>query len=316
MGRRSGMSDSTDALELFLDTICNAFGGIIFISLLVCVMLQLSGDVIDAKTDPHDPVRKAKLQAKLKEVQDEIDKLIAIRQTQITQLPMLKNSTDSATLDKYAKLSKRQVELEVIKNRLLKVLGVKKIDQETNEQFLAKLTKEEEKIEKETAELATIIKKQQSAASRANVRTPSAKRTRKKQVPILLSGGRISFVYKHNDTGVPVAENTAEVNIVKIPGEPGKAQVFISPKPGQGVTIENTDVFAAQLTTILSKFNAKPRPGVTEANCHYLMVAVWPDSHTQFEILRDMITKKDFGYGLILMEKDGKVTTGGAGEEQ
>lgn len=35
-------SPTSDSLELLLDTICNTFGGIVFIALLIVVMLRLS----------------------------------------------------------------------------------------------------------------------------------------------------------------------------------------------------------------------------------------------------------------------------------
>ena len=35
--------DQTDGLELFLDTICNTFGGIIFLAILVAILSQTQG---------------------------------------------------------------------------------------------------------------------------------------------------------------------------------------------------------------------------------------------------------------------------------
>lgn len=314
MGRKSGMGDATDALELFLDTICNAFGGIIFISLLVCVMLQLSGEVIGAK--PGDPVYEARLKAQLEDIQGEIEKLTAVRQTQIKQLPLVKSDTDPELIEKYTKLSEQQVKLDEIKNRLIKALGVIRIEVETSGKYLAKLVEKKDKLEKEHAILATTIKKQKDAESHVKLRVPQSRTSRKRQIGVLLSGGRMSFVSKFNDRGARVAYNNADVKITEAPGAGGKVKA-ISPRAGRGTTIENTEAFAGRLANVLAKFNAKPGPGRDEAACHYFMTAVWPDSHKQFEILRDMLTERGFGYGLILMKEGESVPVGSSvGEEQ
>jgi hypothetical protein len=314
MGRRSGMGDATDALELFLDTICNAFGGIIFISLLVCVMLQLSGDVIGAK--PGDPIYEARLKAQLEDIQGEIEKLTAVRQTQIKQLPLVKSDTDPELIEKYTKLSEQQVKLDEIKNRLIKAIGVIRIEVETSGKHLAKLVEKKDKLEKEHAILATTIKKQKDAVSQVKLRVPQSKTSRKRQVAVLLSEGRMSFVSKFNNRGASIAYNNADVKITEAPGVNGKVKT-ISPRAGRGAAIDNTEVFAGLLTNILAKFNAKPGPGRDEAACHYFMVAVWPDSHKQFEILRDMLAERGFGYGLILMKEGESVSVGSSnGAEQ
>ncbi len=43
MRRRLGRKTEQSSFDLFLDTICNAFGGIMFIAILVSILLQMKG---------------------------------------------------------------------------------------------------------------------------------------------------------------------------------------------------------------------------------------------------------------------------------
>jgi seryl-tRNA synthetase len=48
MARRRRAQSAT-SLDLFLDTICNAFGGIMFISILISILVQMRGDIPDSQ---------------------------------------------------------------------------------------------------------------------------------------------------------------------------------------------------------------------------------------------------------------------------
>ncbi|MEO8166385.1 MAG: hypothetical protein ABI619_13420, partial [Betaproteobacteria bacterium] len=45
MRRRTNTDDSS--LELLLDTICNTFGGILFISMLVVILLNMTSEAVE-----------------------------------------------------------------------------------------------------------------------------------------------------------------------------------------------------------------------------------------------------------------------------
>lgn len=42
--RRRRRTTSADSLELLLDTICNTFGGVLFIAILVVILLRMTGE--------------------------------------------------------------------------------------------------------------------------------------------------------------------------------------------------------------------------------------------------------------------------------
>ena len=68
MARRGDSMNVNEALELFLDTMSNTFGGVVFISLLVCMLIQTRG----VEQNPVEPVR---LQRDLQKLETEIQGL-------------------------------------------------------------------------------------------------------------------------------------------------------------------------------------------------------------------------------------------------
>src|SRR5687768_3661347 len=74
MSRKS--SASSDSLDLLLDTICNTFGGVLFIAMLVIILLNMSGE--KAASVPATPDAQAQLaaaQAEMVRAQTELDQL-------------------------------------------------------------------------------------------------------------------------------------------------------------------------------------------------------------------------------------------------
>ena len=71
------------SLELLLDTICNTFGGVLFISILVVILLNMSSK--QAETTPPTDAARAELieaQARLSKTNDELEQLLTAIQTQ------------------------------------------------------------------------------------------------------------------------------------------------------------------------------------------------------------------------------------------
>ena len=60
MRRRRSGGDGDDSLELLLDTITNAFGGIVFLAILVIILLQNSSETSTPASKPdEDPLALA-----------------------------------------------------------------------------------------------------------------------------------------------------------------------------------------------------------------------------------------------------------------
>ncbi|MBQ2682672.1 MAG: hypothetical protein IJG02_02235, partial [Thermoguttaceae bacterium] len=73
---RKNRQRAGDSLEMFLDTICNTFGGILFILLFIVIQLQMAQQsVSEAVSDPVSAVEFDTLKAKWEEKRYELEKL-------------------------------------------------------------------------------------------------------------------------------------------------------------------------------------------------------------------------------------------------
>ena len=70
--RRATLSDGS--LELLLDTITNAFGGILFLAILVVVLLKATGQKVDT-VKPVSELDMTALTAKMQEVEAELSQV-------------------------------------------------------------------------------------------------------------------------------------------------------------------------------------------------------------------------------------------------
>ena len=56
--RKRASSDTLDSLELLLDTICNTFGAVIFISMLLAVLVTNSASSVPVKTSTQNAAQE------------------------------------------------------------------------------------------------------------------------------------------------------------------------------------------------------------------------------------------------------------------
>ena len=75
MSRHRGAADES-SLELLLDTICNTFGGVLFISILVVILVNMSSEAVS--TTPPDEISQSELiqmETQLQQSQERMQKL-------------------------------------------------------------------------------------------------------------------------------------------------------------------------------------------------------------------------------------------------
>lgn len=309
MPKKAGIGGS-DALELFLDTICNAFGGIIFISLLVCVMLQLSGRFVRA---PKDPAEQKARQQRLKEVQARIARLQSVVDAQAKLLKAMTPGADPGRYRRYLVLVDEKTRLEdkskalhgELQGILIKVDEAEGRRLELQERR-GELAEQEEKLNEELKKLRKRRGMQLSV--------PTAGATKKKPVAVMVCGERIAFVKKYGPNGLPIAMNDDHI-VVR--DDPARRAKTVELKPGGGIPVrvlpaaeENWEErekalaeLAGQVAPELQNLTPAPQNGRGEEQCHYVVLYVWPDSFQQAGLLRDILINKGFNYSLILMKQ-------------
>lgn len=272
MARRS-CSGESDSLELLLDTICNVFGGIVFIAILVAV---LSSPTVEApKTVDRRPEREvAQLQAELQQYEQ------ALRQMKQTQQA---GNVDAAAahisaLEQLERQERSQrEELERLQKWLVQVAELRKLDSQP-------LTKQLREIE----DLLQRAHEQQRVAQLAlsrRLRLPQERATSLRQAIFLVSGERIYAVAcgAHDPL-------RARADDVVIQGSAPEWRV--TPQQGRGLV-------AAHLAKDESFRNLLPH---IPANVFFFECFVTPDGVEAFNHLRDTAVELGYSYNVSPIE--------------
>jgi hypothetical protein len=139
--------------------------------------------------------------------------------------------------------------------------------------------------------------KQELAKRTEDARLPIQRDTDKREMPFLLTAGRLHSVYLVRADG-SIVFNSGECATVKASGAEE-----VSAKPGTGVPVEDSDDSRKAVAERLANL---------ESSGDYLAVFVWPDSFPQFRLLKEILVSKNFEYRLVPMAASEKVYRGSA----
>jgi hypothetical protein len=295
---RRHATNAQDALELFLDTISNTFGGVVFIALLVAILIQ----VTDKQQREADPLAKRReLQTQLAASTTEITRLEQIL-AQLERLEQSGGTSDNAERQTtLAVIDAELSELEDLQAELDRELSARQQVLAKREAELAGCAGNNQRCSTELDDLKLRLEQVQNQDPQ-QVRLPRFQSVDKRQIAVLISAGRLVFFFTEDQDG-----RYGKVNVRDLDIQPGGQEYL--PRPGQGILIGDNDEFRRALRRALSRFNRDQ---------DYVYAVVWPDSYSEFAILRDTLLEMQYGYGLVLMEDGEAVRLGsgsGAGEQ-
>lgn len=297
MPRRN--SDTTqDALELFLDTISNTFGGVVFIALLVAILIQVT-EKRQREADP-DAARKA-LQAEVVAATNEVQRLEKI----LSHLrEMAQSSEHSADAQREAELAALEAEQAALDAQLAELTEDHAARRRLLTEREAELAGQEGNNHQRETELEQLKLRLEQASNLdpLKVRLPRFKPVDKRQIAVLVANGRLVFVFTENAEKRYGKLNTHDLEV-------GPDRKTLRARRNSGLVIEDTDAFRNKLRALLDRF---------DRNKDFIYMAVWPDSYDAFALLRDTLLEQQWGYGLVIMSRDEAVKLGsgsGAGEQ-
>ena len=299
MRRGSEISEASGAFELFLDTITNTFGGVVFISLLVCILLQIRGET-DRAMSEEDIARARALEVELKAVRGEIVRLEGLEHRMQGQIETTSDRVDSDLARDYDALLKEKHALEATIARLNTETPLEDKATAELERTLAELKSEQDSLSKHVAGLEAELKRTEQSKTH-RIRLPQYRVTAKQQVPLVVFRQRMYWPTLYDNKGNPIARNSQDFTI----SEELAGDTVVIPKPGRGTPVDNTEAFRVELRRRLAQF---------DKHSTYIHLVVWPDSYPQAEIVRDAVISIDFGYGLMLMESGALLTFSTHGE--
>lgn len=283
MSRRASMSG--DSLDLLLDTICNTFGGILFIAMLVVILTnQMSREAAPKDPTAENSHALRTMRGELSESDAKLTKLRqAVRQKEdlerqfadpesrelLTTLHALDDDTTSMITDRNQKLE------NVAESQANLIESARELERMTQMLAEAQLRLEQEK---------QLLQNETALRSRTS-QTPKQRATQKSPVAYFLHAGRLCAVATKDENGTPIP-NEDEVRFVDDPVN-GK---YVEPIENAGLPIAPDGSNAEQIAQKLKLF---------DKDKHYLSVVVYRDSFANFEALKNEIIRAGFEYQLV-----------------
>jgi hypothetical protein len=304
MRRRN--TEPVDSLELLLDTICNTFGGIVFLALLVCLLSFQSGRSAPSASVADEHVRQIEQHQQAQHILAKVDAaILRSRKAQADQRRAIealggrpdqqavRDLTESEVQRRQLEDSIRDVTAQTAKLESARVAAEQQL-REVEEQF------RHAKADATSAEGELLAQRKKQTL---HMRLPRARETTKRQVPVLLTGQRLCNVYEYDGDGRPTNLNVNDIRL-----DDGADRIRPSDlRAGGGLAVGDSDTFRKSLDQLLAVF-------VPQRD--YIALAVWPDSYSEFRLVRDHVVRRGFEYELILLDNDAPIGFGPGGKGQ
>jgi len=284
MSRRKRQSESS--LELLLDTICNTFGGVLFLSILIVVLLQMSGRSNSSTTAPDvSSADLAALEQRHTEVSSALESLQAAAAEQRALADQFAKPENVRLLNDLRSLEDRRDSLRSRRSASVSHIGqLQQRIEGTNADLRgldAKLADLHLRVENAERSLKDEIAKRTTAAQ-----LPRQHATVKREVGILVRYGRLYLWHRYDGQGNRMGVNTDDMVVVKDHG----SYLETTPKPFAGVPLDIATDQGNQIRLKLSIFD--PRTV-------YVAVVIWDDSFEQFQSLKKVLIERGFEYRLM-----------------
>lgn len=286
------VSDQGDSFDLFLDTICNTFGGIVFLAILVALLAKIRHEPsgTESAEQPVTALMMNTLELELVQQQSRLRDLQSIREAlpEVPIDPEVTNLVDRS--DELKELSANEAQLVERRQQL----GQNLIQIATQTATIPEqIEQAEEDFEEVTVELTT-AKAEWEAVQKQKARTlqiPLERQGAGARGIILLSGEELFLVVSpKNERGDFFNKH---VVAEPIPGT-GSAGYEITPRFGKGLSLGSEK-------SILAIRGTAERLSREDST---LIIAVYPDSYHHFGPVRDAFKSFGMNYELWVKSKD------------
>jgi hypothetical protein len=294
MSRRS-RGPTTSNLELLLDTMCNAFGGVIFIAMLLAVLSQFS----DVASPTQTASRVTELQAQIKMLEKEVSSLRAALKQQEGIMEAFKGDSEDAS-----RLNQTLKELHE-KNQALKenIRRTQKAAKEAREKA-RKEGRSASEIEDDVADIKKDIeagKTKIEGLEKGEIRAlymRKARRSQKITVFLILKWNRLFIVRRpagNNPNGPPNTDALSYRKLQTTIGGQRRDVERFKPLQGKGIPLD------------APRWNEDPRLGrllrVCDPDKHSFQFAVYPDSYDSFCEVRNFLKSKGYEWNWHIVGK-------------
>ncbi|WP_164104219.1 hypothetical protein [Candidatus Laterigemmans baculatus] len=280
------MSDSS-SFDLFLDTICNTFGGIVFLAILLAIMIQTRAIVKSPERSDQQPPTPD-------EVRELITKLDLLAAQHADLQQSLANSPARAELPEDAQFQELAAQLDQLTSelaemtamnasqtrQLAEVLAENSRLEEENRRVPAELQAVQNQVNQATAALRTTLADQQQTLQVPRVRDSNAA-----SVLLLLQSQRVFLAMEPDAFGLGV--NSRHVTTAGSLA----TELMITPLAGSGWPVATSDGWK-RIEQLILEIRSKGKA---------VSIAVWPDSYEAFAEVKSRMVASGVGYQLVVM---------------
>jgi hypothetical protein len=280
------LSDSS--LDLLLDTVTNAFGGILFLSILIVLMLRMTSEQTQPTQTTADQPSQAELlqlQTKLADARSELSQLQAVS---TLQDDFAESLTDESLKVRHQALQAERAKRDAASEERARQADRLAQEQQQNNSLREQLAQSEENLAQQQArlkELQEILGKETAARTRS-ASLPQTKATSKMEVAIVVRYGRAYFVHHYDSAGLPTGLNTDDLLVL----EDGFFMLHLTPKPYAGFALADEASVKRELRAALASLPSRH---------HYVALAVFDDSFEEFGLLKKCLIDLGYEYRLI-----------------
>ncbi|MDR0609230.1 MAG: hypothetical protein LBG58_03905 [Planctomycetaceae bacterium] len=315
-------SNSQSSFELFLDTVCNTFGGILFIAILIAVQIRQTEDRVESSNQNVSPEQIAELQQTYNNIVSKLDAAKMLAETIRKTLPEPTTDDEKNLINRYNKLNDIKtnalaIKTEIINEYLTINQQITVLEEKIKEAtiVLQQYGTEEESLEKSIQKLqnAEIVLEQNITKIKETVNDLQQKIVQKEKTikdhpeknirEEELSMPKLQDSDKTLTWGLMMRYNRLYEISNRNDFEYSDNEVG-TPKANRGIKVEKTEQSKKNIQSIL-----KPHPSKDV----YITIIVYGDSADQFYLVRDCIIAAGFEYALIPSPDNAVWLFGGSG---
>ncbi len=294
--------EQDSSLELLLDAICNTFGGVLFLAILVAVLLSMRPNKSQQQEETAGVPEETwlDLQARLQEVQNEYEalRIAAAEQDrlaqqfakpdivqQLEQLHQLRQQYDQLQSER-AKQLEAIAASEARRAKVLKDLAA--LD--------ATLAQREEDLKQIKADLDKEVEHRTQTAE-----LPYLRRATTRSLALVVRYNRLYLLHRYTSFGLRAGLNTEEFVVI----DDGLGSAKVTPKPYSGRPLTSYEACQQALAEFKERF---------PSGRYHLDLAIWTDSFDCFQALKRAAVDEGYRYRLTLVEEGESIVDRGGSD--
>ncbi|MDO5309625.1 MAG: hypothetical protein Q4G03_09075 [Planctomycetia bacterium] len=281
----------TDSLELFLDTICNMFGGFIFIMLFVVVSMRNTSEARIEQTLQNELEQTRMTAAQYRSLEQELESLQdqwrLVEQSERHAQQFLEETTDQRVVETYRETDKLREQVQALEQETSELLQNATQIQQDMLEIEAQIKELQLSVEQAQRQNQEMRKQLQDANDRKTrkVYAPQRHRNYKPEVAVVLKYGRLYFRDRYNPDGRRQGFNKDDMFVVR----DSLLYTQIEPKPLGGIDLNASD----------AKARLQEAFRIFQPDAVVVTVIVAVDSYEEYGVALDFLKSRDFDVRLL-----------------